>query len=77
MSISPWSGGSGLERLASSKYYSVLKHEITFNLGLNAAKNTHRIKKASNKSYLKLNFVQKFCVCIISRRSGAMGLERF
>ncbi len=30
-----------------------------FTLGLNAAKNTHYIKKASNKSYSELNFVQK------------------
>ncbi len=46
MFISSWSGGKGLERLESSKYYSVLKQLITFNLGLNAAKNMHSIKKS-------------------------------
>ncbi len=46
MSIFPWSGAWGLERLASSKYYSEEKQWITFNLGLNAAKKTSRIKKS-------------------------------
>ncbi len=41
------------------KYYFVLKRKNSFKLGLNAAKNTHQIKKASNKSCLKLNFLQK------------------
>ncbi len=36
MSISPWGGASGLERLACSKYYTVEK----------TAKNTQRTKKS-------------------------------
>ncbi len=46
MSISRGSEASGLERLACSKYYDVGKWQITFNLGLNATKNTHYIKKS-------------------------------
>ncbi len=46
MSMYPRSGARELERLTSSKYYSEGKQEITFNLGLNAAKNVHRIKKS-------------------------------
>ncbi len=45
MSTSPQSGARGLERLIWLKYYIVLKMQITFNLGLSAAKNTHYIKK--------------------------------
>ncbi len=59
MSIYPQSGDRGLERLIWLKYYIALNWRITFNLGLNAAKNTHPIKKASNKSCSELNFVQK------------------
>ncbi len=40
--------------------YMLLKSQITFNLGLNTAKNTHYfLKKTSNKSCSKLNFVKK------------------
>ncbi len=67
MSISPWSGARGLERLASSNYYSEGKQKITFNLGLNAAKNTHGIKKK-----LQIKVVQNWisykkvreCMCL-------------
>ncbi len=59
MSIPSWSGARGLERLIWLKYDIVLKGQNTFNLGLNTAKNTHHMKKASNKSRLELNFVQK------------------
>ncbi len=45
MSTSPWSGARGLKRLASLEYYYVQKWRIIFNLGVSAAKNTHRIKK--------------------------------
>ncbi len=41
----PPSGARGHERLIQLKYYVVLKWQITINLELNAAKNTHRIKK--------------------------------
>ncbi len=44
MSIFPQSGGRELKKLIWLKYYIVLKRQITFNLGLNAAKNTHYIK---------------------------------
>ncbi len=46
MSISSLSGARGLERLTWLKYYIVLKRQITFNLGFNAAENTHPIKKS-------------------------------
>ncbi len=46
MSISPRSGARGLERLIWLKYYIVLNQQITFNLGPNAAKNTHLIEKS-------------------------------
>ncbi len=44
MSISPWSGARGLERLMWLKYYFALKWQNIFNSGLNVAKNTHQIK---------------------------------
>ncbi len=46
MSISPQSGVRGLERLIWFKYYIVLNQQITFNLGLNAVKNTHPIEES-------------------------------
>ncbi len=46
MSIFPRSGARGLERLASLKYFFEGEQQITFNLGFNAAKITHRIKKS-------------------------------
>ncbi len=46
MSITPQSGARGLERLMLLKYIIVLKLKITLNLGLNAAKNTHRSQKS-------------------------------
>ncbi len=47
MFISPESGVGGLQRLSSLKYYCVLKWESRFTLGVDAAKNTHCIKKCS------------------------------
>ncbi len=44
MSISPRSGARGLERLVQMKYYYVQNRQITFTVGLNAAKNTDRVK---------------------------------
>ncbi len=78
MSISPQGGGRGLERLIWLKYYFVLKWKNTFNLGLKEAKNTHKSKKASNKSCSKLNFVRKSprANMSTSRWSGARGLQR-
>ncbi len=48
------------------KSYNVQKREIRFTLGINATKNTHYNKKASNKSCWELNFVQKVheCKCL-------------
>ncbi len=46
MSISPQKGARGFERLIWLKYYIVLKQEVTFNLGLNTAENTHPVKKS-------------------------------
>ncbi len=45
MSTNPRSGARRLERLIWLKYNIVQKWQITFNLGLNAAKNTHYTKK--------------------------------
>ncbi len=57
MSISPKSGARGLERLIQLKYNVVLKRQITINLGLNTAKSSIALKKASNKSYsIRNNF---------------------
>ncbi len=59
----------------SYKNYNVQKRENRFSLGLNAAKNTHRLKKVLNKSCSKLNFIQK-CLrgrMYISSWSGAGG----
>ncbi len=44
--------------------YDVLEWESMFTLGLNTAKNTHYMKKGSNKSCSELNFVQKVLECI-------------
>ncbi len=54
------------------------KMQITFNLGLNAVKNTHPMKKASNKSCSELNFGQKslWAHMSISPQSGTRGLKR-
>ncbi len=46
MSISHRSRAWELERLIWLKYYIVLKRQITFNLRLNTAKNTHHLKKS-------------------------------
>ncbi len=48
-----------------------------FHLWVEAAKNTHRIKKVSNKICWELNFVQKSpqVHMSISPRSGARGLK--
>ncbi len=53
MSIFLRSGAKWLERLMWLKYYNVQKWQITFTLGLNAAKNTNYLKNTSRKSCLK------------------------
>ncbi len=45
MSISPWSGARGPERLPFLKYYNVLKQEYRLTLGPKAAKNTDYMTK--------------------------------
>ncbi len=55
MSISPKSGARGLERLPYLKYYDVLKWENRLTLGINTAKSTDYMKKASNKSCWEFN----------------------
>ncbi len=59
MSISPQSGARGLKRLIWLLYYMVLKLQITFNLELNAAKNTHYFKKSIKWKLFKIEFVPK------------------
>ncbi len=46
MCISLQSGARGPKRLLWLKYYIILKRQITFNLGLNATRNTHHIEKS-------------------------------
>ncbi len=78
MSISPTSGTRGHQRSVCLKSYNVQKREIRFTLELNAAKNTHFRKNASNKSCSESNFVQKSprAHMSISPTSGARGLQR-
>ncbi len=78
MSISSQSGARRLKRYPSLEYYNVEKRKSRFTLGLDAEKNTHRIKKGSYKYCSELNFVQKsprshLSIC---PWSGAIGLER-
>ncbi len=55
--------------------HNVQEWESSFTSVLNAAKNTHHIKKGFNKSCLELNFVQKSLRARMSipSQSGAMG----
>ncbi len=76
--LSPeWSWG--LKRFPSLKYNNVQKWESRLRLGLDIAKNTHRIKESLNKSCSALNFVGNSLRAHISISlwSGAKGLERF
>ncbi len=50
-----WSKGA--RNIDMVKYYFILKQKNTFNLGLNTAKNTHQIKKKSNKSCFDLMYI--------------------
>ncbi len=59
MSISPRCGAGRLKRLIWLKYYNVQKRQITFTLGLNTVKNTAYMEKASSKSCIELNSLQK------------------
>ncbi len=78
MSISPKIGDRGFKRSVCLKSYNVQKKEIGFTSGFNAAKNTHYIKKTSNKSCSELNFVQTNpgARMSISPTSRAGGLKR-
>ncbi len=62
-SRSEWSWG--LERLKWLKYDIALKWQITFNLWLNAAKNTHYIKKAYNFTRLVSSLIWIFLIFLI------------
>ncbi len=55
----PPSEAAGLKRLIWLKYYFVLKWKDTFNLGLNAAKNTHHIKKRFKQKLFGIEFRTK------------------
>ncbi len=79
MSISPQSKDRRLERLIWLKYYNLQKRQIIFTLGLNAAKNTDCMKKASSKSCLELNSLQKshWLHMSISSWSRARWLKRY
>ncbi len=51
--------GVGLVGLKDWYGWNSILYWNTFNLGLNTARNTHRIKKVLNKNCSELNFVQK------------------
>ncbi len=59
MSSSPTCEAWEFKRSVYLKSYNVQKWDIRFTLGLNATKNTHYIKKASNESCSKLNSYKK------------------
>ncbi len=52
-------GARGLQRLPFSKYKNVQKRQSRFTLVFDTAKNTHYVKKASNKICSGFNLVQK------------------
>ncbi len=55
----PRSEARGHKRYPPLKYYNVEKWKNRFTLRLDAAENTHHIKKGSNECCSELNFVQK------------------
>ncbi len=59
MSISPTSGASELQRPVYLNSFNVQKCEIRFTLGLNAAKNTHYIKKSFKWKLFGIEFRTK------------------
>ncbi len=79
ISMYPRSGSRSSKNLTFLKYYNALEWESSITLRLNAVKNIDYIKKGSNKSCTKLNFLQKIHRMHISTylRSGAGGLQRF
>ncbi len=56
MSIFPRSGARGLERFPFLKNYYVQKRGSRFSLGLDAAKNMHRIKKSFKQKLFEIEF---------------------
>ncbi len=59
--MSPQSGDRGLQRLICFKYYNVLKLEIRFTLGLNAAENNDYMKKkALSKNCLESSTIHTY-----------------
>ncbi len=59
MSISLRGGARRLQRLPSLKYYYLLKWGSKFTLEINAAKNTHCIKKCFKLKLLNIKFCSK------------------
>ncbi len=78
MSTFPMSRVREIKRCPSLKYYNVQKRKSRFNLGLDAAKNTHYVWKCFKKSCWTLNSIQKsqWVHLFISRRNGVRGLQR-
>ncbi len=79
--LSPlWSGASGFERLTCSKYYDVWKCQITFNLGLNVAKNTHHIKKLLIKVIwnwiLYKEVCERICLSLLPLLKWSLGARK-
>ncbi len=59
MSIFPRSGARVLKGLKWLKYYNLQKRQITFTLGLNAAKNTDYMEKRFKLKLFRIKFSTK------------------
>ncbi len=55
----PQSGAKGLERLANSKYYYVLKRQIIFNLGLQLSLSPFRPGSENGRCSAPFDFIRE------------------
>ncbi len=58
MSISPWKG-VGAQKIDTVEILNFTGKQITFSLGLNAAKNTHNIQKRFKRKLFRIHFTQE------------------
>ncbi len=80
MFISLQSGVKRLQRLVWSKYYYVWKWQITYKLELNAAKNTHHIKKMLKikvvRNWISYKKVcERICLSTLGVEQGARKID--
>ncbi len=54
ISVYPWNGGRGLQRLPLLTYYNILKWESRLTFGLNAAKHSDYIKKCFEQKLFRI-----------------------